>query len=476
MIPDDILLEIFDFYRLNAMKRTSGLPWKWHRLAHVCRRWRLVVSMSPRRLDLQIHCKSGASIERILALWETLPLVIRLTRGRKSKSLPVNVTTALRQPDRVREISLGLTSATIGSIVDAIKKPFQILERIRITIRDAKEPTTEPSLPCRKVFLGGSAPRLRVITLDGINFPFLEIKQVILSTNNLVELCLSRIPKTGYFSADALVTALSTSAQLKRLEVGFHYPASLPTQSKTNRPLQRTTFPSLWYLKFHGASEYLEEFASRVYVPSLRDIEIGLFHQIFFEIPEFCRSISPLKPFRSPTTVGIDLYKRTAVINFKEMNKDGIKYAGCYLTCFCDRLDRQLSFVTQVSSQLSPLLNVGVLFIIVLRDEMPSGEQGVDSTQWLELLQPLTRLRELRVSGVNQFVRDIGQALVTEEMAAEVLPELTKVSVWGGRRKPDVIEAIQRFAAARKVFDSTLHTSAPMRDDVLELPRRLGLW
>jgi hypothetical protein len=229
MLPDDALLEIFDSYRLGAKKQTRahGRPWKWHRLAHVCRRWRLIIPISPRRLDLQIFCKSGASIEHILASWGTSPLIVRFKGGPKSKSLPENIAIALRHPDRVREIDLGLTSTTVGPIVDAIKEPFRELECIRITIKDA----TGPSLLFRNAFLGGSAPlaRLREIALDGISFPFPEIKQVI-STNNLVGLHLLGVPETGYFSADALVTALSTSVQLRRLQLSFHYPASLPTQ------------------------------------------------------------------------------------------------------------------------------------------------------------------------------------------------------------------------------------------------------
>ncbi|KAH9958063.1 hypothetical protein BC827DRAFT_624632 [Russula dissimulans] len=52
MLPENTLLEIFDFYRLNAMKVSykRELPWKWPRLARVCRKWRQVLSMSPRRL------------------------------------------------------------------------------------------------------------------------------------------------------------------------------------------------------------------------------------------------------------------------------------------------------------------------------------------------------------------------------------------------------------------------------------------
>ena len=33
MLPEDTLLEIFDFYRLDVQH--GELPWKWQRLAHV---------------------------------------------------------------------------------------------------------------------------------------------------------------------------------------------------------------------------------------------------------------------------------------------------------------------------------------------------------------------------------------------------------------------------------------------------------
>ena len=66
MLSEDTLLEIFDFYRLGTMKQSREHPWEWHRLAHVCRKWRHVISMSPRRLDLHILCEYGAPVEGIL--------------------------------------------------------------------------------------------------------------------------------------------------------------------------------------------------------------------------------------------------------------------------------------------------------------------------------------------------------------------------------------------------------------------------
>ena len=54
ILPDEILLEIFDCLRLAITQGNSSEPWKWHRLAHVCQRWRNLIFESPRRLDLRL--------------------------------------------------------------------------------------------------------------------------------------------------------------------------------------------------------------------------------------------------------------------------------------------------------------------------------------------------------------------------------------------------------------------------------------
>jgi hypothetical protein len=390
-----------------------------------------------------------------------LPLIVRFKGHRKTKSLPKNIAIALCHPDRVREINLGLTSTTVGSIVDAIaKKPFRTLECIRITIKDATRPPG-PSLLFRNAFLGGSAPRLRVLSLDGINFPFPEIKQVISSTNNLVELHLSRIPKAGYFSAEALVTALSTSAQLKGLRVSFHYPqaaSSLSTQSKTSSPLQRTTFPSLDYLYFHGESEYLEEFVSRADIPALRHITIALFNPLSFKIPQFCRSISLLNTLNSPTEVKIMPSAMHVDVCFTHKGSH-VAHGHCFLRTSCRGLDWQLSFAIEILNQLSPLL-CSVRSLVINNDDKqnpPTGEEGVDSTQWLELFQPFTHAREFRA--FEQLVPGIVQALVGEDVDTDVLPELTQLSLEGYGKSPAVLEAAMQFVATRKLSGRTIHFS-----------------
>jgi hypothetical protein len=196
--------------------------------------------------DLRILCESGAPIESILASWPTLPLVAKFNAVRKSKTFPGTSWLALRRPDRLCEIDLHVTSSMLASIVEVTQKPCQALESIRITV----EALTGPSILVRNAFLGGSAPHLREIKLDGIAFPFPSIQQVLLSTNNLVELHLGHIPNDAYFSPNDLVTGLSTLLQLKRLTVDFHSPASFSTLKYDTSTSRRTLSPPSCLLIF----------------------------------------------------------------------------------------------------------------------------------------------------------------------------------------------------------------------------------
>jgi hypothetical protein len=444
MLPEDTLLEIFDFYRLDAIKRSRGRPWKWHRLAHVCRKWRYVVMVSPRRLGLQILCKSGAPIESILDSWSTLPLVVRY-KGPKSKSLPKNIMVALRRPDRVCEVDLVLSSSLIGSIVPEIQEPFPALECIRITVKNAARPPELFSGP----FLGGSAPRLKEIKLDGVAFPFPTIRQVLSSTaNNLVQLCLSNIPNVGYFSPDALASSLSSLVQLMQLNIDFHSPCSRPP-SKTCPPPQRVILPSLSILNFHGANDYLEEFVSQVDFPALTFINIEFFSQLIFQIPQFCHFISRVNALKSPTEVMMTPSAELVTLFFIQQGERRVVLGECFLGTTCEELDWQLSFVTQVLRQFSTLLLSSVDSLTINKPlKMPRGEGQVEPMQWLELFQPFTHVRTVHV--FEQLVPDIVDALVAENTVAGVLPELSRLYLKGYRDSPSVAKAAEQFVAARR--------------------------
>jgi hypothetical protein len=365
---------------------------------------------------------------------------------------------ALRHPDRLCEINLNVTSPLTGPIVEMVPKPCQALELIRITVSDA----TGPSILIHDAFLGGSAPHLREIKLDGISFPFLEIRRVLLSTDNLTELHLSKIPHAAYFSPDDLVTLLSTLLQLKSLTVGFHSPASSPLFSTTRRPPQSSSLPSLEYFYFHGTSEYLEDFVSRIDSPALRNIDLRLFNQIFFDLPQFSQFIPHLNALESPTQLRIT--HSAELVSIFLFRKAGHSSPICSFGTSCRRLDWQLSFVTQILGHLPPLLSRVVHVTIETNLRMPSGEEDMDSTQWLELFQSFTHVKEFHVME-RQLVPSVVQALVTEAMATGVLPELNYLYL----RDFDKISsnAAEKFISMRSLSGRPVFLAGRMKKQLL---------
>jgi hypothetical protein len=444
----------------------DGHRWDWLRLAHVCRRWRDVISISPHRLDLWILCESGGvPIERILcsSSWSSVPLIVRFKTSsprNQSSLLPDNIAAALRHWDRICEIDLGLTRPLAGSIVEVIhESPLQALKSLRVTVENA----TEPPLLIRNTLLGGSAPHLREIKLDGIAFPFPAVRQVLSSTNNLVELHLSNIPNDVYFSPDDLITTLSTLVHLESLTIGFHSPASRPPPpppSITHRPsTKRTiTLPSLTHLDFHGASEYLEELVAQIDdPPSLNKITIKLFNQILFEIPRFCQFVSGLKALGGSPSTWIFVTHSAESVSVMFVQEGKPSNENYCLGTSCRRLDWQLSFVTQITSQLSPFILSSVQSLSIKKKaqhlETPSGEheEDVDSAQWLELFQPFRHLTQVHV-WEKRLIPGIVQALVDDMAAAGVLlPELSSLHLSGYRKSPSVAKAAEEFVAARRL-------------------------
>ena len=111
MLPDNVLLEIFCFYReKEESKNTFDLVWEWHLLVHVCRGWRQVVFGSPLRLDLRILCTPTTPARKDLGIWPALPIVIDIRNKDEPyhNNLPTssedNIVAALEHSDRVCNI------------------------------------------------------------------------------------------------------------------------------------------------------------------------------------------------------------------------------------------------------------------------------------------------------------------------------------------------------------------------------------
>jgi len=172
MLPDDVWLEIFDFYVNEDTTHTSGDFETWITLAHVCRRWRSLVFRSPHRLNLQLVCTPNTRARDTLDIWPPLPLIISdLYNGFCDYDDLDDIITALEHNDRVCQINLRLCLSELKSVTDsaAMQKPFPELTDLRLNTRIFTSPNG-PELILPDSFLDRSAPHPRTLWLRGIAF------------------------------------------------------------------------------------------------------------------------------------------------------------------------------------------------------------------------------------------------------------------------------------------------------------------
>src|SRR5712671_654737 len=190
VLPDDVLVEIFFYVNI----RDWDMQNPWHALVNVCRRWRYVVSSSPRRLDLRLEYRGHRPMSEVLGAWPVLPVMLRTGRSelRHPKfDLWWDNRVATLESDhyhRICEIYFPHLPSWLGKrVVAAMQKPFPELTHLEVSVYGLGEVPVFPDS-----FLGGSAPRLRQLSLQSIPFP--SIPKLLLSADGLVKLILDDIP------------------------------------------------------------------------------------------------------------------------------------------------------------------------------------------------------------------------------------------------------------------------------------------
>ena len=185
-----------------------------------------ITAYNTHRLDLKLYCSQKRSVNsKMLDIWPALPTIIYV-QGMQSKEDVTRLMTALRQHNQVCKISYcnGQFQDSFLKEFVAIDKPFLALTTLKLFFSFGKE---VPVLP--DSFLGGSAPCLRSLDLNGISYP--SIGKLLSSTTNLVRLSLWDIPHSRYIAPKMIVPCLSMLPRLKSLFLGFRYPQSWAHQT-----------------------------------------------------------------------------------------------------------------------------------------------------------------------------------------------------------------------------------------------------
>ncbi|KAI0251550.1 hypothetical protein BJV78DRAFT_427974 [Lactifluus subvellereus] len=410
MLPYNVLLDIFDFCRAAAMRDLE--VWAWHRLVHVCRKWRYLVFGSPTRLKLRLHCTWRTPVEETLGVWPPLPIVIQHW---DYPNVGDNIVVALGYRNRVCSIDIkSIGSLLLNRLATVMQEPYPALTYLHL----GSIPKTTLVLP--NAFLGGFAPNLQTLSLDEIRFPGLP--NLLVSSTNLRYLHLERIPNTGYISPEAMVTGLSALTGLRSMTLKFKSPTSRPNRrSRHPPPLTRIVLPALTRFLFQGVSEYLEDLVARIHGPRLKYVNIRLFNQVVFEIPQLVQFIRRSELFNALDQADVTFGSHDVSVKFywPERTTD---FRELSLQVPCRELDWQVSALAQLCRQLLPL---GVGQLTICERLRPIWQGDMDNTQWLELFYPFIAMRSLRISyGMWPLIVPALQQL-TREFSTEVLPSLT---------------------------------------------------
>jgi hypothetical protein len=450
VLPDDVLLGIFDFY--IDMYSSYGTKWgteAWQSLVHVCRRWRNLVFGSPRRLNLQLCCTPDTPAKSTLDVWPSLPLLIK---GKMAFSGTENVITALGQSNRVCEVNLDLAGSQVEEVLAAMQVSFPELTETWLWSHYDETPPVIPDS-----FLDGSAPRLRIFTLDNIPFPGLP--KLLLTATHLVHLRLFNIPHSGYISPEEVVSLISTLSNLETLFLGFRSPQSRPDQgSRRPPPSKRSVILALTHFNFKGVIEYLEDLVTFIDTPQIESLYITFFNQIDFDTPRLAQFIN-----RSPK-----LRKREAQVEFDDSGANIAfppRSRTLQISISCIEPDWQLSSIEQVcNSSLYPLPTVEDLYIAHQYSQLVWKNDAIENTLWLQLLLPFTAVKNLYLSKV--FAPGIAAAL--QELVAGritvVLPTLQNIFVEGLEHSGPFQENIGQFVSARQLSDHPIDISVWDKD------------
>ena len=320
---------------------------------------------------------------------------------------------ALMQSDRVSSISLTVTNSLLEKL-SAIERPFSELEQLVLLPRDSV-PMTLP-----RAFRWGV--RLRTLHLTRAAIPTLP--ELLSPCTSLVDLQLHKIPKIGYFSPDALATALSEMTHLQSLSLHF-LSFTLPPNYRGLPPQsgKRVVLFSLTCFKYRGTSEYLDSFVARIDAPRPRDIDIIFFSQPTMVTLQLSRFINRIETQNSHRRADILSSEHAISISFTQPEAP----LRLELQISCKLLARQLSCMAQICIGLASfLLDVEQLCISVMRTK--SGQDHSNCEEWLKLTRPFIGTKWVHVAGEHST--NLVFALQFSQTRGEtVLPALSKLCI-----------------------------------------------
>jgi len=431
ILDDDSLLNIFYLYRpailvdVDAEVRAgdSSPPrwgeWTherwWHKLSHVCQRWRRLIFASASYLGLCLVCTYGTPVARMLECSPAFPIVLDYTHRTRRWTVEDEdgILLALQHRAQVRRIRLVFPCSHERKLFMAIEMEFPMLEYLYIGISDQE---VRPDLKIPHTF---QAPRLCHLALT--RCPPLVAFPSLMTSTGLVTLSLLFPSSHCRHNPYDLSRRLSHLSQLVVLRIGV---TDFLEEEQLIPFITPLTLPNLRLFEYAGHTNYLETLLPCMTTPLLEKLQITLLSHLILPNPTYTL-LCLLQFMRKAGVLGFGSAKllftgsrATAWVYPRE----GARLYVFYLRILTRPRGFQVSKMAEIFRNLIPAFSTVVDLTIDYSDCSPLDERA-GPMQWRDLFRSFDHVKTLRVHGI--FAKNMLHSLLSDgEPLPEVLPEL----------------------------------------------------
>jgi hypothetical protein len=443
-INDDLLVEIFDFCRLdNISPNTYPRNNWWYTLAHVCQKWRRVLFATPTRLGITLVCNSRTPVKDLLANSPpSLPLVIYWGNpGTFDTDESVKgAIAALGHQERVRRVTLRMSENSLRKAFPCMAGRFPMLETLQLCCSSPDEylrKRGETRLPDKF-----EAPNLRHLQLSDLKLlpPALLVSSS--SSSSIVTFSIGEIT----MEPDALMKYLAVMPQLKVLKIGVSFSIPSDRTERKEKELCAGDKPDsaplaltdLEEFEYQGISKYLEAVAARISAPFLKKLSITITNEINDSAADL--GTTTFKHLSRLISGSAHLSFQFARVRFKDgfsivMDHDELWTGrGAFELRFNNRgyyFEGKIGLVAKICHAVASMPSTTVQSLLVEDGHRNEWHRKPDRGEWHELLRLFDNVQTLRVAG--RVVEELDKALVPKEKrkkekdALLLLPRLQEI-------------------------------------------------
>ena len=351
-----------------------------------------------------------------------------------------NIIAALEHNDRINKIEFwDFSLFHLEQAFAAMRKPFPSLTKLAVNFFSERAALVVPDL-----FLSGSAPLLRSLRLRCTRFQPQILRNLLLSTTNLVELRIWKIPGSGFISPEAMVVCLSTLTRLEEFELGFRSPhiwRSRHLPSSTHCVL-----PALTSLLFNGCYEYLDHLIAPIDSPLLDNLDVIVFHQPEIDTAQLAQFIDRTLKLKALREAHIILDSLCVFVSLPSTYHRGLHFRITQMAVLSNPLSIMVQLCTlSFLRTLIPMMR----HLYILDSGLPSYYwlNHVESSRWADLFGRFTAVEDLYLPW--EFSLRIVPALheIIGEGTMEVLPSLQNLFLEKKPPSGPVEKSIGQFAS-----------------------------